>query len=204
MEKREQESQMEGNTEISSEVSTEIEEVEPNTMYLSRDEEGKMQINSKIEWKIVKDAAGDETYEEILKNNEDVPKKDYKHMKIDKIEEMIPNWYIIRESKIRWKYGWQSYGNQPDEIAQKTYVEMYLMEISQILKRVEKHIEENEDENEKEKFYKKWYPKIVKTRNTLMNLYKKFDRKGCVEFLRENPIIGKYGKKVYESKPKKN
>lgn len=200
MEKREQESQMEGSTE----VSTEIEEVDPNTVYVSRDEEGKMQVNSKIEWKIVKDAAGEESYEEILKNNEDVPEKDYKHMKMDSIEEMIPNWYIIRESKMCWKYGWQSYGNQPDKIARKTHVETYLIEISLMLKRVEKHIEENEDEKEKEKFYKKWYPKIVRTRKTLMNLYKKFDKKGCVEFLRENPIVGKYGKKVYESKPKKN
>ena len=37
-----------------------------------------------------------------------------------------------------------------------------------------------------------------------MNMYKKYDRERCVQFLREYPIIGKYGKRTIETKPKKN
>lgn len=190
-------------TEESTEEEKEI-IVDPNTKYVQRDSNGEMLISTKEEWQIVRNSVGNESYEEILKNNKDVPEKDYKQIEWDKIDKVFPNWYIVNTSVDNWKFGWKRYGNRPGIIGQKTNVENNLLELSRMLKYIDKHIDECINEEIKKEFLKKKYPKIIKARQISMNMYKKYDRERCVQFLREHPIIGKYGKHINEIKPKKN
>lgn len=192
---------------VTTEESTEEEKeitVDPNTKYVQRDSDEEMLISTKEEWEIVRNSVGNESYEEILKNNPDVPEKDYKQIEWDQVDKVFPNWYVVGASVANWKFGWKRYGDRPGVIGIKTNVEHNLLELSRMLKYVDRHIDECTNEEVKKEFLEKKYPKIVKARQVSMNMYKKYDRERCVQFLREHPIVGKYGKRVIETKPKKN
>ena len=97
---------------------------------------------------------------------------------------------------------WNWFGN--DKISSRIEVQRNLFELSRLLKIADKHLDECTDPAVKERFLNGAYLRAVKRRNQVMNIWKAKDEEGCVQFLRENPIIGKYGKRVQETKPKKN
>ena len=117
--------------------------------------------------------------------------------------EQIIEWLELHKAK-RWFMDRMIFKRKDDTRGSREQVAHNLLELSRLLKIADKHLDECTDPSVKERFLNGAYLRAVKRRNQVMNLWKLKDEEGCVQFLRENPIIGKYGKRVQEVKPKKN
>lgn len=142
-----------------------------------------------------------ETYEQII--SKDVPATDYANLKWDTDHGLPIDWLDLKMSK-RWFFDNMIFRNKSELNHSRLLIQKNLLELSRLLKIADKHIDECADPAVKERFMKGSYLRAVKRRNQVMNIWKSKDEEGCVQFLLENPIIGKYGKRVQETKPKKN
>lgn len=155
----------------------------------------------KRRWKRILNDIPMETYEQIIAKP--IPSKDYSTMQWDSNDELPINWLDLHTAK-RWFIDNMIFENDHDINHSRLEVQKNLLELSRLLKIADKHIDECIDPAVKERFLNGAYLKAVKKRKQIMNIWKSKDEEGCVQFLRENPIIGKYGKRVQETKPKKN
>lgn len=157
----------------------------------------------KRRWKGLLNSTPMETYEQIIAKP--VPSKDYSKMQWDSNNELPIDWLDLHKAK-RWFIDNMIFKreDESDKRSSREQVSHNLLELSRLLKLADKHIDECADPAVKERFLKGAYLRAVKRRNQVMNIWKAKDEEGCVQFLRENPIIGKYGKRVQETKPKKN
>lgn len=160
-----------------------------------------MKAKEKRRWKRILDNISMETYDQIIAKN--VPPKDYANLKWDTDDELPIDWLDLKMSK-RWFFDNMIFRSESELNHSRLEVQKNLLELSRLLKIADKHIDECTDPAIKERFMKGSYLRAVKRRNQVMNIWKSKDEEGCVQFLRENPIIGKYGKRVQETKPKKN
>ena len=155
----------------------------------------------KRRWKRILDNVTMETYDQIISKN--IPATDYANLKWDTDHGLPIDWLDLKMSK-RWFFDNMIFRNKSELNHSRLLVQKNLLELSRLLKIADKHIDECADPAVKERFMKGSYLRAVKRRNQVMNIWKAKDEEGCVQFLRENPIIGKYGKRVQETKPKKN
>lgn len=162
-----------------------------------------MKSKEKRRWKRLLNSTPMETYEQII--SKPIPQKDYANLKWDDDNKLPIEWLELHKAK-RWFMDNMIFKKKDgsDKISSRIEVQRNLFELSRLLKIADKHIDECTDPAVKERFLKGSYLRAVKRRNQVMNLWKSKDEEGCVQFLRENPIIGKYGKRVQETKPKKN
>ena len=157
----------------------------------------------KRRWKKLLNSTPMETYEQII--SKPIAQKDYSKIQWDSDNELPIEWLDLHKAK-RWFMDNMIF-NKEDEFNKKSSREQVshnLLELSRLLKLADKHIDECTDPAIKERFLNGVYLKAIKRRNQIMNIWKVKDEEGCVQFLRENPIIGKYGKRNQETKPKKN
>lgn len=156
----------------------------------------------KRRWKRILDSTPMETYDQII--SKPIPQKDYANLKWDNNNKLPIDWLDLYKAK-RWFMDNMLFKRKDgsDKDGSREQVSHNLLELSRLLKIADKHLDECLDSEVKERFLKGAYLRAVKRRNQVMNLWKAKDEEGCVQFLRENPIIGKYGKKVQETKPKK-
>lgn len=157
----------------------------------------------KRRWKSLLNSTPMETYEQIIAKS--VPSKDYSKMQWDSNNKLPIDWLELHKAK-RWFIDNMIFKreDESDKRSSREQVSHNLLELSRLLKLADKHIDECTDPAVKERFLNGAYLRAVKRRNQVMNIWKAKDEEGCVQFLRENPIIGKYGKRVQETKPKKN
>lgn len=157
----------------------------------------------KRRWKKLLNSTPMETYEQIIAKP--IAQKDYSTMKWDNNNELPIEWLELHKAK-RWFMDNMIFNKEYefDKRGSREQVSHNLLELSRLLKIADKHLDKCTDPNVKERFLKGAYLRAVKRRNQVMNLWKAKDEEGCVQFLRENPIVGKYGKRVQETKPKKN
>lgn len=167
------------------------------------DDHETMKSKEKRRWKRLLNSTPMETYEQII--SKPIPQKDYANLKWDDDNKLPIEWLELHKAK-RWFMDNMIFKNKDgfDKISSRIEVQRNLFELSRLLKIADKHIDECADPVVKENFLKGAYLRAVKRRNQVINLWKAKDEEGCVQFLRENPIIGKYGKRVQETKPKKN
>ena len=157
----------------------------------------------KRRWKRLLNSTPMETYEQIIAKP--IAQKDYTTMKWDNNNELPIEWLELHKAK-RWFMDNMIFNKEYefDKKGSREQVSHNLLELSRLLKIADKHLDECADPAVKERFLKGAYLRAVKRRNQVMNLWKAKDEEGCIQFLRENPIVGKYGKRVQETKPKKN
>ena len=162
-----------------------------------------MKSKEKRRWKRLLNSTPMETYEQIVAKP--IPQKDYANLKWDDDNKLPIEWLELHKAK-RWFMDNMIFKKKDgsDKISSRLEVQRNLFELSRLLKIADKHLDECTDPAVKERFLKGAYLRAVKRRNQVINLWKAKDEEGCVQFLRENPIIGKYGKRVQETKPKKN
>lgn len=156
----------------------------------------------KRRWKRLLSSTPMETYEQIVAKP--IAQKDYANLKWDNNNKLPIDWLDLHKAK-RWFMDNMVFKMKDgsDKRGSREQIQKNLLELSRLLKIADKHIDECLDPEVKERFLKGSYLRAVKRRNQVMNLWKAKDEEACVQFLRENPIIGKYGKKVQETKPKK-
>lgn len=162
-----------------------------------------MKSKEKRRWKRLLNSTPMETYEQII--SKPIPQKDYANLKWDDDNKLPIEWLELHKAK-RWFMDNMIFKKKDgsDKISSRIEVQRNLFELSRLLKIADKHLDECTDPAVKERFLNGAYLRAVKRRNQVINLWKLKDEEGCVQFLRENPIIGKYGKRVQETKPKKN
>lgn len=160
-----------------------------------------MKTKEKKRWKRLLNSTPMETYEQIIAKP--VASKDYANLKWNLDNELPIEWLELHKAK-RWFIDNMIFKRKDDTRGSREQVAHNLLELSRLLKIADKHLDECTDPTVKERFLNGAYLRAVKRRNQVMNLWKAKDEEGCVQFLRENPIIGKYGKRVQETKPKKN
>lgn len=162
-----------------------------------------MKAKERRRWKKLLNSTPMETYEQII--SKPIPQKDYANLKWDRDSELPIEWLELHKAK-RWFMDSMIFKKKDgsDKIGSRLEVQRNLFELSRLLKIADKHLDECTDPAVKERFLKGSYLRAVKRRNQVINLWKLKDEEACVQFLRENPIIGKYGKRVQETKPKKN
>lgn len=160
-----------------------------------------MKSKEKKRWKRLLNSTPMETYEQIIAKP--VASKDYANLKWNLDNELPIEWLELHKAK-RWFIDNMIFKREDDKKGSREQVAHNLLELSRLLKIADKHLDECTDPSIKERFLNGAYLRAVKRRNQVMNLWKLKDEEGCVQFLRENPIIGKYGKRVQETKPKKN
>lgn len=160
-----------------------------------------MRSKEKKRWKRLLNSTPMETYEQIIAKP--VASKDYANLKWNLDNELPIEWLELHKAK-RWFIDNMIFKRKDDKRGSREQVAHNLLELSRLLKIADKHLDECTDPSVKERFLNGAYLRAVKRRNQVMNLWKLKDEEGCVQFLRENPIIGKYGKRVQETKPKKN
>lgn len=162
-----------------------------------------MKSKEKRRWKRLLNSTPMETYEQII--SKPIPQKDYANLKWDDDNKLPIEWLELHKAK-RWFMDNMIFKKKDgsDKISSRIEVQRNLFELSRLLKIADKHLDECTDPAVKERFLNGAYLRAVKRRNQVMNIWKAKDEEGCVQFLRENPIIGKYGKRVQETKPKKN
>lgn len=162
-----------------------------------------MKSKEKRRWKRLLNSTPMETYEQII--SKPIPQKDYANLKWDDDNKLPIEWLELHKAK-RWFMDNMIFKKKDgsDKISSRIEVQRNLFELSRLLKIADKHLDECTDPAVKERFLNGAYLRAVKRRNQVMNIWKSKDEEGCVQFLRENPIIGKYGKRVQETKPKKN
>lgn len=162
-----------------------------------------MKSKEKRRWKRLLNSTPMETYEQII--SKPIPQKDYANLKWDDDNKLPIEWLELHKAK-RWFMDNMIFKKKDgsDKISSRIEVQRNLFELSRLLKIADKHLDECTDPAVKENFLNGAYLRAVKRRNQVINLWKLKDEEGCVQFLRENPIIGKYGKRVQETKPKKN
>lgn len=190
--------------------SDEVDKVEEKTIEESNERDDERNENDDFDtqkakerrrWKRILNDTPMETYEQII--TKPVPPKDYSKMQWDSNDELPIDWLELYKAK-RWFIDNIIFKNERDIKQSRLEVQRNLLELSRLLKIADKHIDECTDPTIKECFLNGAYLKAVKKRKQIMNIWKSKDEEGCVQFLRENPIIGKYGKRVQETKPKKN
>lgn len=162
-----------------------------------------MKAKERKRWKRLLNSTPMETYEQIIAKP--IAQKDYANLKWDRDSELPIEWLELHKAK-RWFMDSMIFKNKDgsDKIGSRLEVQRNLFELSRLLKIADKHLDECTDPAVKERFLKGSYLRAVKRRNQVINLWKLKDEEACVQFLRENPIVGKYGKRVQETKPKKN
>lgn len=176
---------------------------EPDDEKSVNDDYETMKAKERKRWKRLLNSTPMETYEQIVAKN--VPSKDYIKIQWNLDNELPIEWLELHKAK-RWFMDNMIFKKKDgsDKRGSREQVAHNLLELSRLLKIADKHLDECTDANVKERFLNGAYLRAVKRRNQVMNLWKAKDEEGCVQFLRENPIVGKYGKRVQETKPKKN